>query len=130
MFVQGEKHLKMLFYNFKRMFALRDISKPYTFLKRHGFSHSYAHRIANNDVDSLSMYHLEKLCLIFSCTPNDLIAWKPKNEKENHADNPLRALQKETKKVDIRGLISKMPLDKIDELHQLIEGLKKKQEGE
>ena len=114
----------MLQYNFTKVFASRGIDNPYRFLKKEGFTHSLAHRIARNKTDKLFLEHLEKLCMLLYCTPNDLMDWYPKMDSVTARKHPLSALKKELRTMDVTTLLRETPLDKLDELQSMIEKLK------
>ena len=45
---------------------------------------------ASNSDSHIKFQYLEKLCLIFKCTPNDLLEWRPDNG--NSLNEPLKIL--------------------------------------
>lgn len=114
----------MLQYNFTKMFRLRGIEEPYYFLRKHGFSHNFTHRIANNKINSFSLEHLEKICTLLGCTPNDLLDWIPKKEDKQADKHPLSALRKEINAVDLPALLREIPLNKMSELQTIMEKMK------
>ncbi|MBI4945957.1 MAG: helix-turn-helix transcriptional regulator [Bacteroidetes bacterium] len=115
----------MLQYNLTKIFQSRGIEKPYAFLKKQGFSHNLAHRIAQNKIDMLSLEHLEKLCTLLSCTPNDLLDWFPKKEDETAARHPLNALRRAITTVDLPAFLRETPLHKLQELQTMLDQLRK-----
>ena len=123
----------MLHYNIGRIFKARNIENPYSWLVKHGLSPNLAHRVANNKLDRLALHHMETICVLLHCTPNDLIDWSPKDKKADFSEHPLSGLQKEYKFLDFKNLVKKIPLEKMDELEQMLKEFgskgKKKEEG-
>jgi DNA-binding Xre family transcriptional regulator len=62
----------MLTLNLSRVFALRGIEKPYTELVKCGISRPTAHNLLSLRVTSIKYSHLEKICELLNCEPNDL----------------------------------------------------------
>ena len=62
----------MLTYNFTRLFKARGIDKPFSYLVKAGYSPNFATGVVNNQVLRLNLTDIEKLCVLFQCTPNDL----------------------------------------------------------
>lgn len=116
----------MLFYNFRRVFAQREIENPYRFLMKHGFSHNLAHRVSQNDINRFSLEHLERICFLLRCTPHDILEWRPKKDGEAEKGHPLNALRKDIAPVNLRDYLRSLPLDKLAEAQKLIGELKRK----
>ena len=74
------------------------------------------------DMQTLKTHHMEKVCLALRCTPNDLLEWKPAESAPT--DHPLHALQRR-RRLDILEAIHSLPLEKLDELKEKLEELKK-----
>lgn len=82
----------MLKLDLTSIFKARNIAKPYSYLVKAGFSPNIASRLANNHVDSMQFRHIELLCFILNCEPNDLFSWTPDTKvtvSENHSLNKL-----------------------------------------
>ena len=69
----------MLSLNLQRLAMLHNIPNLQKHLTQNGFSPNIAHRIASNADSHIKFQYLEKLCLLFKCTPNDLLEWRPEN---------------------------------------------------
>lgn len=80
----------MLSLNLQRMAMLHNIPNLQKHLTQNGFSANIAHRIASHSDSHIKFQYLEKLCLLFKCTPNDLLEWEPDNSSS--ANDPLRVL--------------------------------------
>lgn len=114
----------MLIFNVKRIFELRGIEKPYTFLVKHGFANQMATNICNNKIGYVKASQMEKLCLLLHCTPNDLFEWQPNENFTNAENHPLKALTREKPSPHISKLIKDLPVEKMSELEELIKNLK------
>lgn len=110
----------MLIYNFKRVFKARGIENPPAFLVNHGFSRNVASRIANNKTNKILLRHLEKVCLLLNCTPNDILEWKPDNKSKDHADTALFVLKKKHKSKGAEELLRSLPMSKLEEIAKLL----------
>lgn len=110
----------MLTYNFKRVFKARGIDKPRPFLISHGFPRGIATGIATNKADRFALKHMEKLCLILNCTPNDLLEWKPADKKQDIPDTALYILKKEQRGKGEAELLRGLPLHKLEELAKVL----------
>lgn len=116
----------MLHYNFTKIFRLREIENPYPHLRKQGFSHNISHRISKNKINSFSLEHLEKICKLLGCTPNDLLEWTPEKGEELLANHPLAALKQELKGVNLLGFLRTMPLHQLSELQNMINKVNQK----
>lgn len=110
----------MLSYNFTRIFKLRGIKNPYTYLVRAGFSEHFAVKIANDKVRQLRLHEFEKLCLLLSCTPNHIMEWKPDSLQKVSEKHPMRELIRIEREIDIVKTLNSVPFDKIREIEELI----------
>lgn len=107
-------------YNFTRVFKARGIDKPFTYLRKAGFSDSFATKINKNNIVRLDPKFIEKLCILLKCTPNDLFEWYPDEESNLDADHPLNKIKHSDKVVDITATLNSVPLEQLDEIEQLI----------
>lgn len=109
-----------LFLNIEHVCAVRNIERPFTFLRNHGFTHNTASQLVNNEVKEINLAYIEKLCLIFNCTPNDLFDYKLPFDASQRNNNPLTAIIKTRKPVNFNELLRDMPLDKLKEIEEEI----------
>ena len=82
----------MLKLNLDNLFSLRGVNKKMAFLYKNGFSKTIAHQLSNNKFKRITLANIEKLCLTFDCTPNDIFTYIPDEKtpkKENLALNKL-----------------------------------------
>jgi DNA-binding Xre family transcriptional regulator len=110
----------MLSFNFKRIFKARGIDRPFSFLVKAGYSDNFATRVANNRIQRLDIAELEKLCVLFNCTPNDLLEWIPDSQDQNNDNHPLISIKRSDKVVQLTQILNSIPLDKLSEIENVI----------
>ncbi|WP_372650613.1 helix-turn-helix domain-containing protein [Draconibacterium sp.] len=110
----------MLRYNFERIFKARGIYRPYSYLVNAGFSGNFAVKLNKNQAAYIRPKEMEKLCLLLRCTPNDFFEWIPDNENTVDSKHPINNIRKTEKVVDITKTLNAVPIDKLDEIEQLI----------
>jgi DNA-binding Xre family transcriptional regulator len=111
----------MMNYNFDRVFKARGIDRPYSFLRKSGFSGNLAVKINRNKVVRLRLNHLERLCMLLRCTPNDFMIWEPDKGEQVSKDHPLNKLKRNEDQVAITQMLNSIPLDKLGNIKKLIE---------
>jgi DNA-binding Xre family transcriptional regulator len=114
----------MLQLNLKRIFKARGIDMPYKFLVQNGFVPFTAHKYKNGKVEQIRIDHIEKLCEVLNCTPNDLFEWRPTEIFDDRADHPLQKIRARDKKIEINKLLSSISLDKLEEIEAMIKNAK------
>ena len=115
----------MLSYNLKRIFILRGISNPFSYLVDNGFSVTTASRLLHGKVNALNFKFVEKLCILFKCTPNDLLAWTPGKNTQLPNDLPLLELNRSTDLIAITQMRTNLPLNELEKkMNGLLEDLK------
>jgi len=110
----------MLNYNFDRVFRARGIDKPFTYLKKAGFSDNFASKVKNNRVSRLNLKEIERICIVLKCTPNDIMEWQPVSDNETIESHPLSELRKTVTDVDLVKTISSIPLGQVGRIEKLI----------
>jgi DNA-binding Xre family transcriptional regulator len=110
----------MLTLNLQRIFKARGIEQSYKFLVNAGFVPFIAHKYKNSKVTQIRVDHIEKLCIALNCTPNDLFEWFPDTLLDNRDDHPLHAIRQREKKIEINKMLSKLSLQRLEEVEQLI----------
>ena len=119
----------MLKLNIQRILAGRAIDKGYTYLVKQGFSKNLATRINRGSMKHVHLADIEKLCLLFQCTPNELLEWAPA-EKENDVETqPLRDFIRVNLDVNIRSILNALPYSQIEEMEKMISEKVKKPGG-
>jgi len=110
----------MISWDFKKVFKMRGIEKPVPWLRALGVSRRLASKIAHNNCDKLSLYHLELLCEGLKCTPHDFMVWKPRRAQAEDAHHALRILLPDKSGTRAAGLLKKFTLEEIRELESLM----------
>ncbi|MBN2681400.1 MAG: helix-turn-helix transcriptional regulator [Bacteroidales bacterium] len=116
----------MLRLNCETVYKLRNISRPFYFLRNNGFTYSVAQKITNKNSEYLKMRDIHKLCKVLYCTPNDILEFVPNGEPEGH---PLYDLVKKETKIEYDKTIRTLPVEELRELEDFLTELKKKAEG-
>ena len=111
----------MLKYNFKRIIRARALDRPFSFLRQAGFSNYLATSICRNRVKRMNLKEIERVCLAFNCTPNELMEWTPPTRLENDNTIALNKLIHSRKVVDIAQSLSFLPMDELDKIEEMIE---------
>lgn len=112
----------MLKYNFERVFKAKGIDKPFTFLRKAGFSDNFATKVKNSRVNRLSLDLLERLCVSIVCTPNDFMEWVPDKDQQINENHPLNELKRTDKILDLTRTLNSLPLSKLEEVERFIKG--------
>jgi DNA-binding Xre family transcriptional regulator len=110
----------MLNLNLQRIFKARGIEQPYKFLVKNGFVPFTAHKYKNGKVEQMRLDHIEQLCTVLNCTPNDMFEWTPTDLFDDRKDHPLQKIRRKEKKMEINHLLSKMSLDKLEEIEKFL----------
>ena len=113
----------MLKFNLTPLFKARSIARPSQFLLQMGFSPNTATNFKLGRANMLNLTHVEKLCELLKCTPNDLLEWIPSKEQEQASDHPLTPLRHRNKAEEIVQLINGLNYDKLTEIEGIIKGL-------
>lgn len=116
----------MLRYNFERILKAKGIERPYTYLMKNGFADRIATRVNQNKVRRVDLSTIERLCLLFKCTPNDLMEWIPEPSYQEDNDQPLQGLCRTDQVVDIIQALNDAPLDKLSDIEAFINDTIKK----
>jgi DNA-binding Xre family transcriptional regulator len=69
--------------------------KPNThILQRMGLRYTAANRLIKGETRSLTLDHLEMLCVFLNCTPNDILNFEMNAENPLNSEHPLNTLIK------------------------------------
>jgi len=113
----------MLLLNLRRVFALRGITNPYTTLVKLGISRPTAGNLLYNNTTTIKARHMEKICELLRCEPNDLYEWKPSFGTADEHDHPLKGLRREGNARELAEMMARIPLDKIDQIKEILSGI-------
>lgn len=114
----------MLFLNVSRAFKLRGVENPARHLLKLGISRPTISRLMNNDKSWVSYGHLEKICSVLNCTPNDLFEWKPDTNTVLPDAHSLNTLDKGAAAKSLQQMVKDIPSERLAEIENLLEGLK------
>lgn len=110
----------MLKLNITHVANLRGITNVFTFLRQLGISHNVANRYTTGEALSVSFRHLTTIAAALNCTPNDLIDYIPSASQPLTTEHPLNTLRKNTQQIDFKQLLKTLPLDKINQIAQIL----------
>jgi DNA-binding Xre family transcriptional regulator len=113
----------MLFLNFNRIFKLKGISKPFSYLTSIGYSNNYATKLSHNRIYEINLTRLERFCQDFNCTPNDIIDFRPNPKTHLPQDHALHSLTKKEITNEVLGKINALPFEKILQIHDIIKNM-------
>ena len=110
----------MLKFNFQRILKARGVEKPYTYLVTEGFSRNIAVRMNTVMMKTMNLKDLEKQCVRFQCTPNDLLEWIPDRYVTDISTHPLRDLKRTDTSANIKAILSSIPISQLEEIENYI----------
>ena len=113
----------MLILNLQRVFTLRGVERPFTYLVKNGISRPTASNLLNHRVESIKNAHLEKICELLNCEPNDLFEWKPSKNTLNAENHPLKNLKRDDSSQKISEMLKTIPLEKLGKIESLMNDL-------
>lgn len=116
----------MLIFRLSRVMALRGVSVPYSFLKQNGFHRTVARNLSHDRVENIKIAHLEKLCRLLNCTPNDLFEWKSDDNAANalNENHVLQSLKRNQTAQSLRKVMKDIPVDKLERIEEVLNQLK------
>jgi DNA-binding Xre family transcriptional regulator len=114
----------MLYLHIDDLLDFKGIVKKRSFLAENGFSYLMAHRLLEKNKQKINLNHLELLCEILNCTPNDIMVWQPedKHSKITKQHNLYKLLSK-PKLSNVSNKIMQLPADKINKLQSFLDDL-------
>ncbi len=110
----------MLSLNLMPIFELRGIEKPYTFLVKAGLSPHSATTILNRQTRIFRLDHIELLCNVLVCEPNDLLEWTPNADEILAEKKPLFKLKKQPLDTTWQKTLSAMSFKELKEITRTI----------
>ncbi len=106
----------MLTLHLAPIFKARGIERPFTFLVNAGMTRHSATRLLNNKLGILRLDHLELLCRVLVCEPNDLFLFTPEKDQQYTSDHPLLKLKKKGSAANLYETIATMPYAQLKEI--------------
>lgn len=110
----------MLSFNILPIFKARGIDKPYTFLIKAGLSPHIVTRIINNKPQVLRLDHIELLCSLLVCEPNDLLVFIPNKNNKLSDNHPLMKLRYQAPNENWQEIIAEIPFKQLNEMTKAI----------
>ncbi len=111
----------MLYSTIAEILKDREIANPNRFLCQNGFTPHTASRLLNNKTKSISHQHLQKLCLLLRCTPNDLYVWQHPANAVKDENQSLHFLVAVTPRPSVIHQLKHLSLQKLREKKQALE---------
>jgi DNA-binding Xre family transcriptional regulator len=106
----------MLTLNLKPIFQARGIERPYSFLVKSGFSYHTANLLLNSTTKSFRLDHIEKLCTILICEPNDLLLYSHYKDQQLPQEHPLNNLKQTENQKGIQQTLATMPYKQLKQI--------------
>lgn len=103
---------------------MRGIDEPYRWLVRNGFVPQTATTWTKYRIGYVKPEHIEKLCLLLNCTPNDLFQWREDNKTVVPEGHALRTLKRDNDAPSATELLRDIPANKLEKLSEILEELK------
>lgn len=113
----------MLYYNFSRLFKVKGIHRPFTYLISLGYSRGMATRMANNDCQRINLPMMLRICRDLNCTPNDILDFRPSANSALPKNHALHTLTKTELTNEIFEKMNTLPLEKILQIHDVIKSM-------
>ena len=110
----------MLVFNLKAVMQARQIERPYSFLVKAGISPHSANDLLHSQTRSFRLDHIERLCEILHCEPNDLIAFNPDNVQKLQENHSLNKFIPKEETFDWQETIRTMPITELKEIGRII----------
>lgn len=106
----------MLSFNLKRVFALRGIENPAAFMVEAGIVRQTTNNLLRQETSLVKIEHLELLCRLLNCTPNDFFEWHDdKSLPEKHS---LNTLKRSRSAQSIQSMIQELPLGEVEKMFE------------
>ncbi len=105
----------MLNFNPGRVLALRGIENPAAFMCKQGINRQTVNNLLKQQTSVVKIEHIEMLCRLLNCTPNDLFEWRGGANAlpESHSLNNLRRNQTAQ---SIKEKVIDVPLEEMEKL--------------
>jgi Cro/C1-type HTH DNA-binding domain len=110
----------MLSLNVIPIFKDCGIDRPFSFLVKAGLSPHSANAIINSSTRTFRLDHIELLCRVLVCEPNDLLHYTPYKEHPLSPDHPLNNIKQTKTPNDIKETLTTMPYKQLKEITKQI----------
>jgi len=109
----------MLSFDPARIMRLRNIEKPFAFLRANGFGHHTAHLLIAGRISAVKVGHIQRLCHLLRCTPNDLFSYQPdKDAPEPTADILGTLIRKPCSTAPLSTIFQELPIERLEAIRQ------------
>ncbi len=116
----------MLKFNVQKLLKNKGVINPTMYLQKAGLASGTATKYKNSELRNMRLDHLEKLCEIMNCTPNELLEWIPNSEQLKNKNHPLMPLLKRKENMTLASEgISYLALNDLEKVVKFIDELKK-----
>jgi hypothetical protein len=89
-------------------------------MQLYGIAATTANRALKGELENFKMETIERFCLIFHCTPNDLLEWTPPASGNIPESEPLYTLRRQNKVDSVNQLINNVSLEKLEQIETII----------
>lgn len=113
----------MLVFNPLRMFRMRGIARPERELIKTGISPGAATKYLHYHNIRLTIGHIEKICVLLNCTPNELFEWRSKSNENLSENHSLNSLKRDQEPENLSEILKNVPVEKLSELNEFVRGL-------
>ncbi|MEO8414350.1 MAG: helix-turn-helix transcriptional regulator [Ginsengibacter sp.] len=96
------------------------MEKPYTFLVKTGLSPQSATKILTGKARIFRLDHIEIICGVLVCEPNDVLVWTSENGRNYPENHPLWKLKPQLSDNNWYETFTTMPLKQLKEVTQSI----------
>ena len=104
----------MIILDIARLCKERGIKHKTATLMKAGISQGVIYKYLKGKIKNVPIDHIEKLCLLFRCQPNDLFTWVPDDKLSDYPENPMQAIRQKPS-FNLEEKLKNMTLDEIKE---------------
>lgn len=115
----------MLKFDLKRIAEKRGYGNVNEYLRKNGIEVQKAWRLGSGRMKKWDVRDIEKLCLVFRCTPDDLFVYTPVKDKNYDETQPLNKLTRADESLAILNYLKSKSMDEIRELENELAERKK-----
>jgi DNA-binding Xre family transcriptional regulator len=111
----NQKNTEMVQLNIKELCRSRGFRHPHAALTKAGISNHVAIDMLKGKKKYLVIKHIEVLCKLLRCAPNDLFTWTPDEPADDYPQNPMQVIRKK-QRLDLNEALKGMSLEEIEEM--------------
>ena len=113
----------MLYLDLRRILNDKGIEKHNTFLQKLGIPAYTASKLLHNNVTSVNLTYISRICVGLNCTPAELFTWKDDARDTLPAGHALQKLKLPENKSSIAGRIRQLAPEQMEQLKDYLENL-------